>query len=71
MESVSLRELTFDEIDLVGGGGDDMAWGISTGVGAALAVGAATVIAMPFLAFALAGGSMVASGFAIYYGFAK
>ncbi len=62
----TLRELSQDELDQVGGGAASTEWGISTGTAAAFTVGAAT-IASPFLAGVFAVAGVATAGAALFF----
>ena len=66
MQYQNLTELSMDDLAQVAGGGSTE-WGISTGAAVGLLAGGVAVLASPFVAGALIGGSIGASGLAIYY----
>jgi len=70
MKMQHTKELTFDELSLVGGG-TSTEWSTATTAAAALLAGAVAVIGAPVLAGALAVGSIASSGAAIYYALEK
>jgi len=70
MKMQHTKELTFDELSLVGGG-TSIEWSTATTAAAALLAGAVAVIGAPVLAGALAAGSIASSGAAIYYALEK
>jgi len=67
--STTIRELDFEQLEEVGGGGLGE-WGISVGAATAFTVGAATVTS-PIIAGSLAVGGLFLTAAAIYYAVSK
>ena len=62
----TLRELSLDELEQVGGAGVSAEWGVSTATAVAFTVGAATITA-PFLAGAFAFAGVATAGAALFF----
>lgn len=63
----TIRELSVEQLDAVGGGGASTEWGVATGVAVAFTAAAATVVGAPIVAGAFAAAGIASAGAAIYY----